>query len=142
MCMFKLSQRLVLNINILWFCYSILILASMEVSWDKVLRQDGWYRIYEEEEEDYDGQGGHYTNIIEYSNGPYTKNEINELYNNDVYECKKLMYRYGTVYNLPYWFYNKNSQPYTIIGILIHLCFICSVPYVSYFAGKPKNNEN
>lgn len=140
--MFKLSQRLVLNINILWFFYSILILTSMEVSWDKVLRQDGWYRIYEEEKDDYDGQGGYYTNIIEHPDGPYTKNEIDELYLNDLNECKKFMYRYGTLYNLPYWFYNKNSQPYSIFGILIHLCFVCSVPYISYFAGKPKNTKN
>lgn len=142
MIMFKLSQRLVLNINILWFFYSILILISMEVSWDKVLRQDGWYRIYEDEEDDYDGQGGHYTYFIEHPDGPYTKNEIDGLYLNDLKECKIFMHKYGTLYNLPYWFYNKNSQPYTIIGILIHFCFICSVPYISYFAGKPKYTKN
>ena len=137
--MFKLSERLLLNINILWFCYSALILASMDVSWDKVLKEDGWYRIYEEEETDFDDRGGHNTYIIEHLDGPYTKSEIDELYSNDLNESKKLMYRYGTVYNLPYWIYNKNSQPFPIIGILIHLCFFCSVPYFSYFAGKSKN---
>ncbi len=137
--MFKLSERFLLNINILWFCYSAIILASMDVSWDKVLKEDGWYRIYEEEETDFDDRGGHNTNIIEHLDGPYTKNEIDELYSNDLNESKKLMYRYGTVYNLPYWIYNKNSQPFPIIGILIHVCFFCSVPYVSYFYGKSKN---
>jgi hypothetical protein len=127
--MFKLSERFLLNINILWFCYSVIILASMDVSWEKVLK----------EETDFDDRGGHNTNIIEHLDGPYTKNEIDELYSNDLNESKKLMYRYGTVYNLPYWIYNKNSQPFPIIGILIHVCFFCSVPYVSYFYGKSKN---
>lgn len=137
--MVKLSQRFLLNINIVWVVYSVFILFSTQVSWYKELRQDGWYRIYEEEETDFDDRGGHNTQIIEHLDGPYTKNEIDELYSNEVNECKKLMYRYGTVYNLPYWFYNKNSQPYTVIGILIYLSLLCSVPYLSYVAGKSKN---
>ena len=129
----KLNASIGLYLSILWFFYSIYIFVFAEVNWRAELRQDGWYRIYEEDETDFDDRGGHVTTtVMKYLDGPYTKYEINNLYSNEVKENKKFMNSYVTIYNLPYWFYHKNSMIFNIIGILIHIIFLLSIPVLSY----------
>jgi hypothetical protein len=131
--MLKLIKRYWLNLSIIWFFYGIIIIASANISWRPELKQDGWYRIYEEEETDYDGRGGNnsYT-IIKSIDGPYTKYEIDKLYSNEMKENNVFINSYGTIYNLPYWLYNKNYKSYHIIGLFIHFIFLFMVPYLLY----------
>lgn len=131
--MLKLIKRYWLNLSIIWFFYGLFIIASAGVSWRPELKQDGWYRIYEEDETDYDDRGGHTTyTIIKSIDGPYSKYEIDKLYSNELNENKIFINSYGTIYNLPYWLYNKNSKSYHIIGLFIHFIFLFMVPYLLY----------
>ena len=135
--MFKLNPNFVLYASIFWVCYGVFILVKADVNWREELREDGWYRIYEEDETEYDGRGGHSTTTyITSTDGPYSKDEIDKLYSNEVEENKIFMNKYGTIYNLPYWLYSKNSIILGIIGMLIHISFFLSIPALLYNIGK------
>ena len=116
--MLKLIKRYWLNLSIIWFFYGLFIIASAGVSWRPELKQDGWYRIYEEDGTDYDDRGGQtsYT-IIKSIDGPYSKYEIDKLYSNELNENKKFngsLSRNQNIENILLTIKNTNNINYEI----------------------------
>ena len=127
--MLRYVKKYWLNISILWCLYGLFIIASADVSWRPELKKDGWYKIYEVEEGDYDTPT--YT-VIKSTEGPYTKNEIDNFYSYELRRNEIFIKRYGTIYNLPFWLCNKKSIFYNLTGIVIYFIFFIGMPILLY----------
>jgi hypothetical protein len=127
--MLRFVKKHWLNISIIWCLYGLFVIASADVSWRPEFKKDGWYKIYEVQEGDYDTPT---YSIVKSTEGPYTKNEIDNFFSYELKRNEIFIERYGTIYNLPYWLYYKNSIFYNLFGLVIHFIFFIGIPILLY----------
>ena len=111
-----------------WILYSLIVGVAGSVSWWPEKHSDGWYVMMEECEND-----GHGERCWEYkADGPYSKSEIDRMYEIDSRDADENMRKYGTVYNISHNLYNEGGFFFAILGFIVHLFFLAGLPYIFY----------